>query len=109
MIRDRGNIKWTAMMLPEHVAKLRDWMDADGRVERPQLDDWELEAIQIEVELAYQRQCEVNVTVWREGKTVVYMGKISKLDVQHGYLSLDSPFGHDQIPVAEVIRVDSRY
>ena len=25
MIRDRGTIKWTAMMLPEHVQKIKQW------------------------------------------------------------------------------------
>ncbi len=29
MIRDRGNIKWTAMMLPEHVKLLREWQEQD--------------------------------------------------------------------------------
>jgi len=35
MIRDRGNIKWTAMMLSEHVTELRRWQDEDHYEERP--------------------------------------------------------------------------
>ncbi|MCU9613782.1 YolD-like family protein [Caldibacillus lycopersici] len=44
MIRDRGRIKWTAMMLPEHVKMLRDWAKEEAW-EQPQVIDeqkWEL-------------------------------------------------------------------
>lgn len=52
MIRDRGNIKWTAMMLSEHVAELQKWQNEDNYEERPQLDDFDLQAIQYEIEVA---------------------------------------------------------
>jgi hypothetical protein len=43
MIRDRGNIKWTAMMLPEHVELLREWQKEDAYKSRPELDEQRLE------------------------------------------------------------------
>jgi len=61
MIRDRGNIKWTAMLLPEHVKAVRDWLETDGHIERPNLDDWELESILMEIDLAYKCQCTARV------------------------------------------------
>ncbi|MDO6655241.1 YolD-like family protein [Anaerobacillus sp. 1_MG-2023] len=39
MIRDRGNIKWTSMMLPEHVKELRDWKTEEKRSGKPVLDE----------------------------------------------------------------------
>ncbi|WP_148795752.1 YolD-like family protein, partial [Rossellomorea marisflavi] len=43
MIRDRGKIKWTSMMLPEHVKMLRDWAEEDSFEKRRELDEQELE------------------------------------------------------------------
>ena len=42
----RGNIKWTAMILPEHIAELRNWMDKEHYVKCPELSDWDLQSIQ---------------------------------------------------------------
>lgn len=46
MIRDRGNIKWTAMMLPEHLKLLREWQEEEERREPvgpdpQQLEEWD--------------------------------------------------------------------
>lgn len=106
-IHDRGTKKWTAMMLPEHIVALREHAEMEHYIKRPQLDDWELEAIQMEIEIAFKRQCVAKVTMWRKGKTVMYTGKISVLDHRLGLISLEGPFGEDRIPVADVIRVDS--
>jgi hypothetical protein len=43
VIRDRGNIKWTAMMLPEHVELLREWKKEDAYQTQPELDEQRLE------------------------------------------------------------------
>ncbi|WP_078553087.1 YolD-like family protein [Bacillus alkalicellulosilyticus] len=42
MIRDRGNIKWTAMMLPEHVELLRELKEEQTRKGKPELDEQKL-------------------------------------------------------------------
>lgn len=31
-VKDRGRIKWTAMMLPEHIKELRAWQNEDELV-----------------------------------------------------------------------------
>ncbi len=41
-IRDRGNIKWTSMMLPEHVKLLRDWAKEDAFETQAELDEQQL-------------------------------------------------------------------
>jgi hypothetical protein len=46
MNRDRGMIKWTAMMLPEHVKLLRDWQKEDYFEVKPELDEQQLEQFQ---------------------------------------------------------------
>lgn len=108
-IRDRGIIKWQGLMIPEHVRMIKEWEEANDKVEKPQLDDWELEAIQMEMELAYKRGSSASVKVWRNGMTQSYNGKITELNASQGYVSIDSPFGDDRIPVEDIIRVDSMY
>ena len=109
MIRDRGNMKWQGMMLTEHAQAVRDWLESDGLVERPTLDDWELQSIQEELEIAYKRQCEATVTTWRKGKKFTYIGKISVLDHRLNCISVPGPFGDDRIPVVDVVKVQCMY
>jgi len=42
-LKDRGTIKWTAMMLPEHVSLLRELETNHNRVKRPVLDMAQIE------------------------------------------------------------------
>jgi YolD-like protein. len=39
MIRDRGRIKWSAMMLPEHVKMLREWAEEEKWEEEKTADE----------------------------------------------------------------------
>lgn len=43
MLNDRGNIKWNAMMLPEHVKELRNYFSNDNKINKPVLDEQKLE------------------------------------------------------------------
>lgn len=109
-IRDRGNKKWSmAMMLPEHVEKIKKWKDADNYIERPQFDEWELQGLQGEIELAYKRQSEVSVSVWKAGRMEPFIGKISKLDQRLNLIWIEGPFGEDRVPVVDLVRVECMY
>jgi len=39
MIRDRGRIKWTSLMLPEHVKMLREWAEEEKWEEEKTADE----------------------------------------------------------------------
>ncbi|MFX3674835.1 MAG: YolD-like family protein [Paenisporosarcina sp.] len=43
MLRDRGRIKWTAMMLPEHVRLLREWQEEEGHTKSVEVDEQQFE------------------------------------------------------------------
>ncbi len=108
MLQDRGNIKWQGMMLTEHAQAVKGWLESDGLVERPTLDDWELQSLQEEIEIAYKRQCEARVTIWRKGKALLYIGKITELDYRLNCISIEGPFG-GHIPVVDVVKVQCMY
>ncbi|MED2945543.1 YolD-like family protein [Bacillus swezeyi] len=58
-LKDRGTIKWTAMMLPEHVSMLRELESNHNRVKRPALDVAQIE----DMEMIISEAMEFNNTV----------------------------------------------
>ncbi|GKV67616.1 hypothetical protein NCCP2716_01140 [Sporosarcina sp. NCCP-2716] len=57
MIRGRDRNKWTAIMLPEHIAKLREWQAEDDKLPQPVLSEFDLEEIQTLFESARMKRC----------------------------------------------------
>ena len=104
-LHDRGTKKWTVMMLPEHVREIRIWQDKENFEERPQLDDFDLQAIQHEIEVAKKRECVVHVKLWDKEKTVFHMGVIREINVELMWITVASPFGKDRMPVSDIVSV----
>ena len=102
---DRGMKKWQGLMLPEHVKLIRELSENENYIQQSLLDDWELQQIQEELEIAYKRRCPAQVTVWRKGEHVTYIGEISELDHRLNLISVEGPFGEDRIPVVDVVKV----
>ncbi len=103
MIRDRGNIKWQGLMLPEHVAEINNWRNKQLYEERPQLDDFDLQSIQEEIESAYKRKCQTLIITWKDGKFMMRGGIITEINVQSMCIFLDNPFGIERIAVADIV------
>lgn len=102
-IKDRGRIKWTAMMLPEHTVMLRDWYAEDELTERPELTEWDLAAIQEEIDLAYRRKCETLIKTWRDGKIIEHQGITEKIDLHNKTILLADPYGDERISIEQII------
>lgn len=80
VIRDRGNIKWNAMMLPEHVKLLREWQERDNDVEKPELDEWALQELSEQLQIACRDHMQVELKIWEAAHIFTATGIISKLD-----------------------------
>lgn len=76
MIRDRGRIKWTAMMLPEHVKLLRDWAHEDTFEHPKEIDDQKLEEMNSVLAAAMEDHRSVIITHYRNRKYELVMGQI---------------------------------
>lgn len=103
MIQDRGNIKWTAMMLPEHVKMLREWQEEENQVERPVLSDWELDSIADEIKRAYKGKAAIRLTYWRDGYLKDDYGKVITIDNKGNTIVLDDPFTTTRYPFDEIV------
>lgn len=101
-IKDRGRIKWTAMMLTEHVDMLKEWQEEDRYNCRPVLDDFDLEAIFEEIQLAYKRQCDVEIHIWRDGSEK-FTGLITAIDLRLQKLHLDTGLHIQKLSFGEII------
>lgn len=91
------------MMLPEHIVQLRDWMDEDEYIDRPQLNDFDLQLIQEEIEIAYKSKCETLIKTWKNGKVTEHQGIIEDIDVRLMIITLKSTNATVKIPVNEVM------
>lgn len=78
MLRDRGTIKWTAMMLPEHVKLLRDWVREDFFQEKPELDEQKLEQLNEQLIDSHEKLCTFRFYTNKQAHTVT--GRVKKVD-----------------------------
>ena len=105
--RDRGRIKWTAMMLTEHVQKLREWTNEDDYEERPSLDEFDLQLIQDEIELAYKSKGQVLIKTWNNGHLEKHRGIIEGIDFQLMMIVLNVSPGLERISVKDIVGVQN--
>lgn len=80
MIRDRGRIKWTSMMLPEHVKLLRDWVKEDGYEQKREMDEQQLELMNETLSEAIEFDQLVTITHYRNRNYEIVIGKIHHWD-----------------------------
>lgn len=79
-LRDRGTIKWTSLMLPEHVEMVKNVWEEDERIEKPILDDQQLEEIGFALERSMQDGLTVKVK-YHNGFDFSYVNiKVTALD-----------------------------
>ncbi|WP_299090315.1 YolD-like family protein [uncultured Metabacillus sp.] len=80
MIKDRGSIKWTSMMLPEHVKLLREYEKNLDKIKKPILDELQLEEINNTICEAMEYNKELVFTYYDNGDIKLYVGHIHYLD-----------------------------
>jgi len=102
-LKDRGSIKWTAMMLPEHVGELRKWQADQDKVKKPVLDEFDYDIMQEEVERALVSGMEVRLTTWKNDKLCNLQGIIK--EANNYYLRYENPIGIHQLPLDELVGV----
>lgn len=69
----------------------------------------ELRVLHAELEIAYKSQCDAVITTWRKGKKFTYIGKITAFDSILNLISIEGPFGDENIPVVDIVKVQRMY
>lgn len=104
-IRDRGSKKWVAMMLPEHVTMLRDYHEEIKKVPRPDLNEFDYEAIQEQIEIAMKRNVDIKVKRWKDGEFLYHRGTIQWIDLNKRVLELEDPYRFYEVKIDEIVDV----
>lgn len=102
MINDRGNIKWTAMMLPEHLDLLKEYKRADHVEPIRVLTEWESEELQQTIEQAINQQLDIKLNVWEGGKYTQWNGIIKSINLHTNELILETLLNTKRISLAYV-------
>lgn len=89
-MKDRGSIKWTAMMLPEHIQLLNDMWEQKEYKERPILDEQQLEEINMKLHLAIHNNLTIEITYYAEHDYRQLVGKLFKIDTREGFIKVDN-------------------
>ncbi|WP_298826688.1 YolD-like family protein [uncultured Planococcus sp.] len=104
-IKDRGKIKWTALMLPEHVEMIREWYEKDEKVLKPDLNEYDLQLLQEEMDIALKRQCEVLIHSWKDGVIHEHRGTIEGIDARSRMLIYGNQVEKHRLPMDEVVSI----
>lgn len=106
MIRDRGKIKWTSMMLPEHVKMLRDWVKEDRYEQKKEMDEQQLELMNETISEAIEFNQFVTITYYQHHKYEMVIGRIHYWDELTQKLHVIDHFEEvHRIPIAEIIDI----
>ncbi|WP_409293917.1 YolD-like family protein [Peribacillus sp. SCS-26] len=93
-IRDRGKIKWQgAFFMPEHVKMLKEMKRDENRVEKPLLDEYQIEEFENKICFAMEFKLQIMAVVWEEGFEKTRIGMVHRLDEIYKliYLETDGP------------------
>ena len=106
MIRDRGRMKWTSMMLPEHVKLLRDWVREDSYETKREVDEQHLELMNETLSEAIEFDQFVTITHYHYHNYEMVIGKIHYWDELAQKLHIVDKFGEvHKIPIGYIVDV----
>lgn len=112
MLHDRGTKKWTAMMLPEHLVKIREWKQEQFYDTKRELTEWEFEEIEQTIQRAFKMQELVKLTLWDHNKLHNEIGLVTGADPFKKELLLETEssikrISFDKIQKALLVEVDT--
>ncbi|WP_342556997.1 YolD-like family protein [Lysinibacillus sp. FSL P4-0201] len=104
-------MKWTAMMLPEHLVEIKKWKEEQFYDKKRELTEWELEEIEQTIQRAYKMQKLVRLTLWDQNKLHDEVGTVTGTDVYKKELLLDTDLSvkritFNQIQKASLLNAD---
>ena len=98
MVNDRGTIKWTSLMLPEHVEALKKLREEENWKEKPIIDEHLIEEINLILQLALKDDLTIEVEYFKDHDYHKIKGKLLAVDPLLSYVR----FEDDEIPLDSV-------
>lgn len=108
MFRDRGNIKWVSLMLPEHVRLLKEYKQDLQAVEKPILDEQKYEEFNTIISQAIEENIQLEFTYYQKGQLKQIIGQISYVNQLNKELHIISDsFSSYQISLKDIVEIKS--
>ena len=104
-LQDRGMMKWQGMMLTEHVAMLKSYNHEIKMTPRPDLDEWDYDAINHTLDMAIKSKADTKVKLWRDGQFIYKRGIVENVDLRRRVIELEDPFSLLQLKLDEIVDV----
>ena len=79
MIKDRGNKKWTSLMLVDHKRKLKKLKQNQNNKEKPELEEHKLQELNYRLKKAIKENLEVSIKYYHKKDFLYYQGKIQQI------------------------------
>ncbi|API93507.1 hypothetical protein J32TS6_38070 [Virgibacillus pantothenticus] len=96
-VYDRGSIKWTSMMLPEHVDLLQDmWKRLEDK-EMPILDEQKLAELDLQLQTAIHQDLTVEIKYYNGRDYLTSKGKLKHVNRDHLCLQSDKVIKREQV------------
>lgn len=73
---DRGSLKWTSLMIPEHKKMLQEMYAELEHIEQPELDEQEKERLNQTLITAMEYDRPIQLSVYEEGAIHMMKGKV---------------------------------
>lgn len=89
MVNDRGTIKWTTMMLPEHANLLREMWSQKEWKEKPILDEQLVNEINLKLQLALKDDLTIEIEYFKDHDYQKTKGKLLGVDPLLNYVRMD--------------------
>jgi|SRR5690625_2554609 len=99
-VHDRGTMKWVSLMLPEHIAELREIFTV--KKEKPILDEQQRDEIDYTLKRSIEYEEPLRLTYYDAGQFRTVQGTLAKIDQRRGYIMLCDGVGKS-IPLRDVI------
>ncbi|WP_226037590.1 YolD-like family protein [Aquibacillus saliphilus] len=102
-VNDRGNIKWTPFMMPEHIEMLNNYWESQKNIAKPILSEDHYEEMARTIEEAIEYLFVVDIQYYKNHRIKVIEGVI-KRSVQHR-LEIQTEDGIDYLDFTEILDV----
>jgi hypothetical protein len=103
-IRDRGNIKWTSLMLPEHVKELRRYINEEYYdVPEPSIDEQQMEEMNELILEAMEYNFPLTFIIYKNRRLEAIDGYIHFIDsIKMEFRIVDLDHFHHKVSFSEV-------
>ncbi|MGE8004061.1 YolD-like family protein [Lysinibacillus sp. NPDC093216] len=102
MNKDRGSMKWTAMMLPEHLVEIKKWKEEQFHEKKRDLTEWELEEIEQTIQRASKLRKLITLTLWQNHNLRDETGLVTGMDPYKKELLLDADISVKRIAFSDI-------